>query len=106
MAERGTAGREARGHPCTGGTAASARFVTGGLDPVQSREEFLALAKRVTDPILAVYGAGTPPKSQAEMEALAALPNVRAAILPTGKLAVHEEFPDAVADAIRSFLSI
>ena len=49
--------------------------------------------------------AGTPPKSRAEMEALAALPNVEAAVLPAGKLAVHEEFPDAVADAIKSFLS-
>jgi pimeloyl-ACP methyl ester carboxylesterase len=88
-----------------GARHASARFVTGGLDPTQSREEFLALARRVTDPILVVYGASTPPKSQAEMEALATLPNVRAAILPAGKLAAHEEFPDAVADAIRSFLS-
>jgi pimeloyl-ACP methyl ester carboxylesterase len=60
---------------------------------------------QVTDPILIVYGAGTPPKSRAEMEALAALPNVEAAVLPAGKLAVHEEFPDAVADAIKSFLS-
>jgi pimeloyl-ACP methyl ester carboxylesterase len=88
-----------------GARHASARFVTGGLDPAQSREEFLALARRVTDPILIVYGAGTPPKSRAEMEALAALPNVEAAVLPAGKLAVHEEFPDAVADAIKSFLS-
>ena len=37
-------------------------------------------------------------------KALAALPNVEAAVLPAGKLAVHEEFPDEVADAIRSFL--
>jgi len=88
-----------------GARHASARFVTGGLGPAQSREEFLALARRVTDPILVVYGASTPPKSQAEMEAFATLPNVRAAILPAGKLAMHEEFPDAVADAIKSFLS-
>jgi pimeloyl-ACP methyl ester carboxylesterase len=88
-----------------GARHASARFVTGGLDPAQSREEFLALARRVTDPILTVYGSDTPPKSRAEMEALAALPNVEAAVLPAGKLAVHEEFPDAVADAIRSFLN-
>jgi pimeloyl-ACP methyl ester carboxylesterase len=88
-----------------GARHASARFVTGGLDPAQSREEFLALARRVTDPILIVYGSGTPPKSRAEMEALAALPNVEAAVLPAGKLAVHEEFPDAVANAIRSFLN-
>jgi pimeloyl-ACP methyl ester carboxylesterase len=88
-----------------GARHASTRFVTGGLDPAQSRQEFLALAGRVTDPILIVYGAGTPPRSRAEMEALAALPNVEATVLPAGKLAVHEEFPDAVADAIMSFLS-
>ena len=88
-----------------GARHASARFVTGGLDPVQSREEFLTLARRVTDPILVVYGAGTPPKSRAEMEALAALPTVEAAVLPVGKLAVHEEFPDVVAEAIKPFLN-
>jgi hypothetical protein len=51
-----------------------------------------------------LYGAETPPKSKAEMEALAALPNIRVAILSSGKLSVHEEFPDAVADEIKSFL--
>jgi pimeloyl-ACP methyl ester carboxylesterase len=88
-----------------GARHASARFVTGQLDPARSRDEFLALAQRVTDPMLVVYGAGTPPKSAGEMEALAALPNVRAACLPAGKLAVHEEFPDAVAEAIVPFLA-
>lgn len=97
MAEGGTAGREARRHPCAGGAA---RFVSGGLDPAQSREEFLALARRVTDPILVVYRVGTAPKSQAAMEALAALPNDEAAVFPAGDLAVHEEFPDAVADIV------
>jgi pimeloyl-ACP methyl ester carboxylesterase len=84
---------------------ASARFVAGELDPVRSREEFLALAGRIADPVLVVYGLGAPPKSRAEMEALAALPNVRAAVLPAGKLLVHEEFPDAVAEAVRPFLA-
>jgi pimeloyl-ACP methyl ester carboxylesterase len=80
------------------------RFVTGRLDPLASRDEFLALARRAAAPILVVYGAETPPKSRAEMEALAALPGIRSIRLPRGKLAVHEEFPDATAEAIDAFL--
>jgi hypothetical protein len=38
------------------------------------------------------------------MEALGGLTNVRAIALPTGKLAVHEEFPDDTASAVRAFL--
>jgi pimeloyl-ACP methyl ester carboxylesterase len=86
-----------------GARFASVRFVTGRLDPLASREAFLDTA-RAAAPILLVYGAETPPKSRAEMEALAAVPGVRTARLPRGKLAVHEEFPDATADAVRPFL--
>jgi pimeloyl-ACP methyl ester carboxylesterase len=82
----------------------SVRFVTGALDRVQHRAGFLDLARRANVPILVIYGAGTPPKSQAEMEALAELPNVRIKRLSTGKLAIHEEMPDAVAGAILPFL--
>ena len=70
-----------------------------------SREEFLDAARRVTEPIVVIYGADTPPKSKAEMAELAALPNVRAALLPAGKLAIHEEFADEVAGAMRAFLN-
>src|SRR5215470_17281756 len=78
-----------------GARFASVRFVTGRLDPLASREPFLDAARRAGAPILLVYGADTPPKSRAEMEALAAVPGVRIAWLPRGKLSVHEEFPDA-----------
>jgi pimeloyl-ACP methyl ester carboxylesterase len=87
-----------------GARFASAGFVTGGLDRAASREEFLALARRANLPLLVVYGAQTPPRSRAEMEALTALPGVRASCLPHGKLSVHEEFPDDVCDAIDAFL--
>ena len=87
-----------------GARFASVRFVTGRLDPLASREEFLDLARRTAAAILLVYGAETPPRSRAEMEALAALPGVRSVRLPRGKLAVHEEFPDATAEAILAFL--
>lgn len=51
-----------------------------------------------------VDGDKTPPKSRAEMEALAELPNVQVARLPRGKLSIHEEFPEAVEQAIVPFL--
>jgi len=88
-----------------GARFASVRFVTGRLDPLASREAFLDLARRAPAPILVVYGADTPPKSCAEMEALAAVPGVRTARLPRGKLSVHEEFPDATISAIEPFLA-
>jgi len=52
-----------------------------------------------------LYGAETPPKSRAEMEALAGVPGIRTVRLPQGKLSVHEEFPEATADATGPFLS-
>src|SRR5262245_16245765 len=88
----------------TGARFASVRFVTGLLDPLRSRDEFLELARQAAVPILLVHGAETPPRSRAEMEALAALPNVSSVRLPRGKLAVHEELPDATAEDIAPFL--
>jgi pimeloyl-ACP methyl ester carboxylesterase len=88
-----------------GARFASVRFVTGRLDPLANREAFLDLARRAAVPILLLYGAETPPRSRAEMEALAAVPGIRTARLPQGKLAVHEEFPDATFDAIAPFLA-
>jgi pimeloyl-ACP methyl ester carboxylesterase len=88
-----------------GARFASVRFVTGALDPLVSREEFLKVARGAGIPMLIVYGAETPPRSRAEMEALAALPAVHSVRLPRGKLSVYEEFPDAVAQAIEPFLA-
>ncbi len=82
------------------GTAA---FVTGGLDRVDSRAAFLDLAARAGAPITLIYGADTPNKSRAEMEALAALPGVETHLLPRGKLALHEEFPDQIFAALPRF---
>ena len=84
---------------------ASVRFVSGGLDRVDSRAAFLDLARRSNVPILVIYGDETPPKSRAEMEALAELSQVQVKRLAKGKLSVHEEFPDAVANTILPFLS-
>jgi hypothetical protein len=38
------------------------------------------------------------------MGALASVPSIRSVMLPLGKLSVHEEFPDSVAEAIKPFL--
>jgi pimeloyl-ACP methyl ester carboxylesterase len=87
-----------------GARYASVRFVSGALDPVASRAAFLELARRAAVPILQVYGAQTPLRSCAEMQALAQLPEVRSLCLPHGRLAVHEEFPEQVAAAVLPFL--
>ena len=78
--------------------------LTGALDRVDDRKAFLELARAANVPILVVYGAQTPRKSRLEMEAMAELSNVQVKRLAKGKLAVHEKFPDAIADAIIPFL--
>ncbi len=88
-----------------GGRHGSVRFVTGALDRVENRESFLDLARRAKVPILVLYGDETPRKSRVEIEALAEIPGVRTELLPRGKLAIHEEFPDSVADVAMAFLS-
>jgi pimeloyl-ACP methyl ester carboxylesterase len=88
-----------------GSRFASIRFVTGGLDPLETREKFLALARQAAIPMLMVYGGQTPPRSRAEMEALATISNLRSVCIPRGKLALHEEFPAQVAQAVAPFLA-
>jgi pimeloyl-ACP methyl ester carboxylesterase len=83
----------------------SVRFVTGALDRVDNRVTFLDLARRANVPVLVIYGADTPRKLRAEIEALRDVPNVRVSQLSAGKLAVHEELPDAVAGATQPFLN-
>jgi pimeloyl-ACP methyl ester carboxylesterase len=83
---------------------ATAAFVTGGLDLVRSRAAFLDLALRAGVPVLAVWGPQAPPRSRAEMEALADLEGVRVAAVPAGALGVHEEYPAEVAGVVRPFL--
>ena len=87
-----------------GARYASIRFVTGMLDLISDRTSFIEMAKGVKDPILVLYGAETPRRSKAEMEALASLPHIGSAELPLGKLAVHEEFPDAVVEKLMPVL--
>ena len=87
-----------------GARHASARFVTGGLDPFRSRDDFLRAARDAAVPILSVFSERAPRKSRSEMEALANLPNVTTARLSHGKLSFYEEFPDETYAAVRDFL--
>ncbi|PIK71167.1 alpha/beta hydrolase [Methylobacterium frigidaeris] len=80
------------------GTAA---FVTGGLDPVWTREDFHALFGPDLPPVTMLQPKGAPRRSGAEMTALAEAGLVRAVAIP-GALAAHEECPEAVAAAILS----
>jgi len=54
--------------------------------------------------MLTVYGNQTPPRSRAEIAALAAIPGMRSVCIPRGKLALHEEFPAEVEQSIMPFL--
>jgi pimeloyl-ACP methyl ester carboxylesterase len=88
----------------SGARHASLRFVTGELDPMTSREEFLHRACRIKEQFLVVYGARTPPKSKIEMESLRPVESAKLIMLPLGKLAIHEEHPVPVAQEIIAFL--
>ena len=103
--DEGRAALKVRVTSAPGARYAALRFVTGQLDPMTSRAEILAAAGRVRMPMLVVYGRATPARSKAEMEALATLPGIEAHGLPFGKLGLHEEYPDAVADLVLPFLA-
>jgi len=82
----------------------SAAFVTGGLDRFGDRAHFLDMARRAGVPLLVIYGAETPPKSRAEMRALAEIPGIQSHVTARGKLGFHEEFPDELSACVRDFL--
>jgi pimeloyl-ACP methyl ester carboxylesterase len=95
----------AAGPRARGSRFASIRFVTGGLDPVDTREQFLSLARQAAIPMLTVYGDQTPLRSRAEMEALATISGKRSVCIPRGKLSLHEEFAAQVAQVVAPFLA-
>jgi len=84
-----------------GARFASVRFVTGALDPFETGNDARAAAAAMPrGRVQMIWGAETPRKSKAEMEALAAAAGVTPTVLPHGKLGLHEEFADDVAAAI------
>jgi pimeloyl-ACP methyl ester carboxylesterase len=62
------------------------------------------LVQQAAKPTLVVYGDETPARSRAEIESMAALPNIQIKRLPKGKLSLHEEFPDEIVSVIRPLL--
>ena len=82
---------------------APAAFVTGAIDPVTNREEFWQLLESVSMPVLIILAENAPPKSKAEMEAMAELSQVQTVRL-RGTLGISEEYPEAVTKAIQNFL--
>jgi pimeloyl-ACP methyl ester carboxylesterase len=81
----------------------SAAFVTGGLDPAKTREEFVANFQELAVPVMVVIAEKAPPKSKAEMEVLAQLPGVESRVIP-GSLGLHEEYAADLANAVKSFV--
>jgi pimeloyl-ACP methyl ester carboxylesterase len=78
-------------------------FVTGGLDPYLDRASAIAHLQSLTIPVLIAIGQSSPPKSTAEMLALAEVPNVISHTLP-GTLGMHEEYPAELYEVILPFL--
>lgn len=88
----------------SGARFAPAAFVTGGLDPMDDREEWLKVGRSLPLPVQVIIPEQAPPKSKAEMEALAALPQIQEKRTP-GTLGVHEEYASEVAAIAVPFLS-
>ena len=54
-------------------------------------------------PVLIILAENAPPKSKAEMEAMAELEQVQTVRL-RGTLGIYEEYPEAAGEAIQNFL--
>lgn len=83
-----------------------AAFLTGLLDPVKSREEFLELFAGLEGkmPVLVVSTVGAPKRSKAEMEALREAKGVTKFVEVPGALLPQEEYPISVAEELYRFL--
>lgn len=88
-----------------GARHASARFVTGQLDPFRSRDEQMKAARQIEIPALLLFSDTAPVKSRMEMEALSELQNMKTVRLRQGKLSFYEEFPEQAGGAIEVFLA-
>ncbi|KAM7267057.1 hypothetical protein ACFE04_009223 [Oxalis oulophora] len=89
-----------------GARYAPAAFLTGLLDPVNSREDFLELfaAMEGKIPVLVVSTKGCPKRSKAEMEALRGAKGVSKFVEVPGALLPQEEYPTMVSEELYRFL--
>lgn len=83
-----------------------AAFLTGLLDPVKSRDEFVELFEGLEGriPVLVVSTSGAPKRSKTEMEALREAKGVSKFVEVPGALLPQEEYPILVADELYRFL--
>ncbi|XP_052176440.1 uncharacterized protein LOC127790794 isoform X2 [Diospyros lotus] len=83
-----------------------AAFLTGLLDPVKSREEFVELFAGLDGrtAVLVVSTASSPKRSKAEMEALRDVKGVSKFVEVPGALLPQEEYPNDVAEELYRFL--
>ena len=83
-----------------------AAFLTGLLDPVQSREEFLQLFSELDEdlPVLVMSTLNSPRRSKAEMEVLKGAKGVTKFVEVPGALLPQEEYPLAVSEELYDFL--
>uniref|UniRef100_A0A2P2IQJ4 Uncharacterized protein MANES_06G092900 n=1 Tax=Rhizophora mucronata TaxID=61149 RepID=A0A2P2IQJ4_RHIMU len=89
-----------------GARYAPAAFLTGLLDPVNSREGFLELFACLEGkiPILVISTEGSPRRSKAEMEVLKQAQGVSKFVEVPGALLPQEEYPTIVAEELYRFL--
>lgn len=89
-----------------GARYAPAAFLTGLLDPVDSREDFVALFAELEGkiPVLVMSAAGAPKRSKAEMEALKGAKGITKYVEVPGALLPQEEYPKVVAQELYKFL--
>ncbi|PIN23918.1 putative hydrolase/acyltransferase (alpha/beta hydrolase superfamily) [Handroanthus impetiginosus] len=83
-----------------------AAFLTGLLDPVNSREEFVELFAGLEGklPVLVMSTSSSPKRSKAEMEALRGAKGVSKFVEVPGALLPQEEYPKVVAEELYTFL--
>ncbi len=83
-----------------GARYASAAFVTGSLDIIQSSEVWLTSAKKIKEKSTIVIAKDSPKKSLSEMVALS--DNCKNILYIRGRLGCHEEFGDEIAKRLFS----
>lgn len=88
----------------TGARYGAGAFVTGGLDPYLDRADAIAHLQSLNIPVLVAIGENSPPKSKAEMFAMAEVAGVTSVTLP-GTLGLHEEYPFELDEVIHPFLA-
>ncbi|WCJ35945.1 alpha/beta-Hydrolases superfamily protein [Euphorbia peplus] len=89
-----------------GARYAPAAFLTGLLDPVESREEFLDLFADMDGkvPVFVMSTEGSPKRSKAEMQALKGAKGISKYVEVPGALLPQEEYPTMVAEELYRFL--